>query len=856
MIPKPVRTLTASPALPPALMRLRELAYNLRWAWDEDALDLFRRLGTDHWSASGHNPVLLLGILPQQELIDASNDESFLAHLKRVSADHDAYMAQTSTWYQKNGGENTDVVAYFSAEFGVTECLPIFAGGLGALAGDHLKSASDMGIPLVGVGLLYQQGYFRQHLNEAGWQQETYQPNDFANLPLVLEYDTHGAPLTVSVGFPGRQVHARIWRVQVGRVPLYLLDTNFAANPRDEDRDLTDYLYGGGDELRIRQEVMLGIGGYRALHALNIRPGIYHINEGHSAFLALERIRIYMQSKGLSFDEARLAATAGIVFTTHTPVEAGHDRFVPRLMDTYLTGFAERELHLSRRDFLGLGRHDANNDNEKFGMTKLALQMCAVCNGVAKLHGEVSRKMWQNLWPNVPEHEIPIGHVTNGVHVSSWLSSDMKQLFDRYLGPRWRTEPGDRSIWSRIDQVPRAALWRTHVLRRERLIDLARKRVQLQLHRVGAPQADQHAAAAVLDPQALTIGFARRFATYKRATLLLSDLDRLARIVGSEDHPVQIIFSGKAHPRDQPGKELIQRIVTIARQHPFRGRIVFLEDYDMAITRAMVQGADVWLNTPRRPREASGTSGMKAAVNGCLNVSVLDGWWDEAYDPDLGWAIGTREVISDQAYQDAVEADNLYDVLEHDIVPLFYRRTSDGLPREWIQRMHGSIAEYASRFNSHRMVEEYYTGAYRLVASHCNDLITEDMSNVQALAAWSGKVASKWGSVRIRTEGCGTKSMLQVGETFCVRASVDLGGLEPDDVDVELYFGEVTAAEEIVHPQVIPLEMTGRDGGTYAFGTDTVTCPRSGLFGYTVRVVPKRKGVPWMRGWAVWPSAE
>ena len=856
MIPKPVQSFTVTPVLPPALVRLRELAYNLRWAWDEDALDLFRRLGPEHWSASEHNPVRLLGTVPQQALIDASNDESFLAHLQRVSSAHDAYMAGKSTWYHKNGCGDAEPIAYFSAEFGVTECLPIFAGGLGALAGDHLKSASDMGIPLVGMGLLYQQGYFRQHLNEDGWQQETYQLNDFANLPLTLESDTSGTPLTVSVEFPGREVHARIWRLQVGRNPLYLLDTNFAANPRDEDRDLTDYLYGGGDELRIRQEVMLGIGGCRALKVLELTPRVYHINEGHSAFLALERIRTYMQETGLAFEEARLVAASGIVFTTHTPVEAGHDRFDARLMDTYLTRFAERELHLSRRDFLALGRQDANDENEKFGMTKLALRMCAICNGVAKLHGEVSRKMWQNLWPNLPEEEVPIGHVTNGVHVSSWLSSDMKQLFDRHLGPKWRTEPGDKTAWSRVDQVPGAALWQAHVLRRERLVNLVRNRVQRQLRRSGAPHANPQAVTATLDPHALTIGFARRFATYKRATLLLSDLDRLARIVANEDHPVQIIFSGKAHPRDQPGKELIQRIVTIAKEEPFRGRIVFLDDYDMTITRAMVQGSDVWLNTPRRPREASGTSGMKAAVNGCLNVSVLDGWWDEAYDPDLGWAIGTRDTMPDSAYQDVVEAANLYDILEKEIVPLFYQRTSDGLPREWIQRMRGAIAEYAARFNSHRMLEEYYTTAYRVVAGHSARLITPDMHRAKELAAWSRNVASKWSSVHISMNDVQAKGRLQVGEAFSVRAHVNLGGLQPEDVDVQLYFGEVNAAEEIVLPHVIPLEKLEGDGGSLTFGADAITCPQSGKFGYTVRVVPKDNGVPWLRGWVVWAASE
>ena len=857
MKPTPIHTFTAVPSLPPSLESLRDLAFNVRWAWNEDARDLFRRLGAGLWTSSGHNPVVLLGTIAQETLAEAEQDEDFQAHLARVCAEHDAYMEKKATWFEEyHQSASAPLVAYFSAEFGVTECLPIFAGGLGALAGDHLKSASDMGVPIVGVGLLYQQGYFRQHLNEAGWQQETYEENDFANLPLRLERDSAGDPVTVSVDYPGRKVYARIWRLQVGRVPLFLLDTNFSANTRDEDRDLTDYLYGGGNELRIRQEIMLSIGGYRALNALGLAPHVYHVNEGHSAFLALERIRRFMQQGGLSFNEARIVSSASIVFTTHTPVEAGHDRFPPDLMDRYLVGYANRELSLSRQEFLALGREDPDNEQESFGMTKLALRMSAANNAVAKLHGEVSRRMWQCLWPNLPEEEVPIGHVTNGIHVLSWLSAEMKQLFDRYLGPRWRSQTGDAQVWSRVDQIPRAALWRTHALRRERLVELSRRCLKQQLQRTGAPQVEVDATAEVLDSRALTIGFARRFATYKRATLLFRDRERLARILANEERPVQIIFSGKAHPRDHPGKELIRRIVTLSQEEPFRRRIVFLENYDMAVTRSMVQGADVWLNTPRRPREASGTSGMKAAANGGLNLSVLDGWWDEGYRPELGWAIGAGETYEDEAYQDSIEAANLYDLLEFDVVPLFYKRSSDGLPKGWIDRMKGSIAAYTAQFNSHRMVQEYYDRAYLPATKRYQRLVADDMSRARALASWSRHMQQHWDGVTVALRDRDALRELQVGEQFSVQVHVHLGALTPDDVEVQLYLGRVTSAGEIVDPDIRTIRPSGGSDGEFDYTAHAVTCRQSGFHGFTVRVLPRHRNlnVPFLQGRVVWAS--
>ncbi|MFY9727216.1 MAG: alpha-glucan family phosphorylase, partial [Bryobacteraceae bacterium] len=629
---KPAHVFKVIPSLPARLEGLRTLAYNLRWSWDHNTVELFRRLDSDLWESTGHNPVRMLGLIGQAQLEAAARDDAFIAYLHHTEIALASYLAGEASWYRRFSGEIDGVlVAYFSAEFGITECLSIFAGGLGMLAGDHLKSASDLGVPLVGVGLLYQQGYFRQYLNAAGWQQESYEDNDFQNLPIALERRADGTPLTVDLSYDGRKIAAQIWRAVVGRVSLYLLDTNIAQN-RPEDRDITDQLYGGGNEMRLKQEIMLGIGGCRALEALGLEPTVYHMNEGHSAFLSLERVRRLMERDSLSFAEAREVACAGLVFTTHTPVPAGHDYFSPGLLDRYLGEYVT-SLGLSRAEFYGLGRQNPANDSEEFCMTVLALRMAASSNGVSQLHGAVSRKMWKSLWPGVPEDEIPIGSVTNGVHLRSWISAEMNQLYDRYLSPKWREEHADTELWKRAETIPAAELWRTHERRRERLVGFARRRLRVQLERRGAPQAEIDAGEEALDPDALTIGFARRFATYKRATLLLRDPDRLARILNNPQRPVQIVFAGKAHPRDDAGKVFIQQIVKLAQRPEFRRHIVFLEDYDPAVARSLVQGADVWLNTPLRPQEASGTSGMKALANGGLNLSILDGWWDEAWHP-------------------------------------------------------------------------------------------------------------------------------------------------------------------------------------------------------------------------------
>ncbi|MBN1247967.1 MAG: alpha-glucan family phosphorylase [Anaerolineae bacterium] len=842
MKPKPIRTFSIIPSLPDPLKPLWSLAYNLRWAWKYDTIELFMRLDPELWEATNHNPVRMLGMIQQERLAELAEDVGFIAHLERATRYLDDYMASAEgAWFTHSYGDvDSSRIAYFSLEFGVTESLMIFAGGLGILAGDHLKSSSDLNVPLVGVGLLYQQGYFRQYLNQAGWQQEAYEYNHFDNLPLTRERDEDGKPLRIEVALPGRAVYAQIWRVQVGRVPLYLLDTNIPENTRPQDRDITDQLYGGDQDLRIKQEILLGIGGYRALRALGIAPTVYHMNEGHSAFLGVEHIRQLMHDHDLSFAEAREAASAGLVFTTHTPVPAGHDRFPPHLMQHYFHDFVTGGLTLDWNQFMALGRENPFDHNEPFCMTVLAIRLSSYSNGVSELHGEVSREMWQGLWPGLPQEEIPISHVTNGVHILSWLSRDMKVLYDRYLGPGWREDPGEESVWRRAHDIASDELWRTHERRRERLVSFTRRRLRNQLEERGASPSDIRAAEEVLDPEALTIGFARRFATYKRATLILKDPDRLARILNDPDRPVQIIFSGKAHPRDNPGKAMIQEIVNLARQDRFRNRIVFLEDYDMIVARYLVQGCDVWLNNPRRPREASGTSGMKAVANGLLTLSTIDGWWAEAYTPEVGWAIGRGEVYDDLDYQDRVEAEALYNLLERDVVPMFYDRVGR-VPRQWVEQMKVSISSLSHFFNTNRMVAEYTERFYMPLVARSEKLWADDFARAKALAQWRSRLTQAWSQVRVEAVEGDLPSELHVGETFRAEATVFLGELNPDEVCVQLYEGLVNPLGELVRGVPVAMKLSKKlDAQRYRFTAETV-CTMSGLHGYTVRILPSHE---------------
>jgi starch phosphorylase len=840
------RTFTVLPQLPERLKALHAVAYNLWWSWHPEAWDLFRRVDADRFDELDHSPVRLLGAVGQDRIRELHADDGFLAHLDRVAGQLERYLA-SKTWFEETygkieaGGPGQKCVAYFSMEFGIHESVPVYSGGLGVLAGDHLKSASDLGVPLVGVGIMFREGYFRQYLNADGWQQERYPENDFTNLPLIAEHAADGSPLTVTVPMPGRPVAARVWRIQVGRVPLYLLDCNIPQNSA-EDRTITAQLYGGDKENRIKQEVVLGVGGLRALRALNREPTVCHLNEGHSAFGALERIRVVMQERRLDFGAARELVKAGTVFTTHTPVPAGNEVFNADLVMRYL-GEPMQSLGLDRRAFLGLGRVNPDNDAEPFGMTVLALKLANVANGVSRLHGEVSRTMWQGLWPNLPVAEVPITSVTNGVHTRSWLSPEVGLIYDRYLGVQWEERPTDYAIWRRVDSIPDTELWRTSGRARSRLVHMARKRLAAQDQKRGASPAEVARAAEVLDPDALTIGFARRFATYKRGNLLFRDSERLSRLLNHKHWPVQVIIAGKAHPHDTEGKKVIADVVHMARRADLRARVVFIEDYDMNVARTMVEGVDIWLNNPRRPLEASGTSGMKVAVNAGLNLSVLDGWWVEGYAGDNGWAIGAGEEYADLAYQDEVEGRAIYDLLEQEVVPTFYNRGPDGVPREWVRRMKRAIRTLIPVFNTNRMVQEYVEKCYWPSARRHEALERDGAKPASELAAWRGRLLKSWPGVRVEAVEAADGAFLKVGADLAVTARIDLAGLSPDDVTVELFHGSLDNLGEIPAGQVTAMRPAQHADGRFTY-QGVIACQASGQFGYAVRVLPRHGLLP------------
>jgi starch phosphorylase len=687
------------------------LARNLWWSWNPEVINLFRDLDPIRWRQLAHNPIALLKEFTPERLEMRAAELVLYSRINYAYRRLKEYLAETPIWARTHAGKlGFKPVAYFSLEFGVHESIPIYSGGLGVLSGDHIKSASGLGVPLVAVGLFYDQGYFKQHLDMEGWQQEEYLNIKVENLPMEPARGPDGKPITVDIHTRSGSLRVKVWLMRVGRVRLFLLDSDVEGNS-PEDRELTSRLYGGDNRTRIRQELVAGVGGSRALKAMGITPGVYHLNEGHSAFATLEASRERMKDDGLGFDEAIRVVAQHTVFTTHTPVPAGHDRFDGSLIEEHL-GPLRDELGISHEQLMGLGRVEPKNESEPFCMTVLGLKLSRRANAVSCLHGHVTRRMWAHLWPWRVEEEIPIGHITNGVHVPSWLAWQMQNLYDRHFPAGWQTRQGEPEVWQGIWSVDPGELWETHHALKNLLLAFVRRRVSRQCRRRGEDDEVVEAARNLFEPTILTIGFARRFATYKRADLLLTDADRLAAIVNNPDRPVQIIFAGKAHPADDPGKALIKRIAGLRHDPRFAARVTFIEDYDINVCRHLIQGVDVWLNSPRRPLEASGTSGQKAVLNGALNLSVLDGWWAEAYDGVNGFAIGKGKSHVDSRVTDARDAEALYDVLENEVIPLYYDRDVDGLPRQWIQRMKRSISSLAWRFSAHRMVADYVLSAY------------------------------------------------------------------------------------------------------------------------------------------------
>lgn len=877
-----VHEYTVYPQMPPRLAGLWELVYNLRWTWNARTYDVFEHLDHVMLQKCGGNPALLLRRVSRDRLQWAAEDAAFLGHLDEAVDSLRRYLVEP-VWFETHHPEAKDLCfAYFCMEYGLTACLPIYSGGLGVLAGDHLKAASGLGIPLVALGLLYSKGYFVQTLDDEGWQREDYRANDFTTLPVlpVVEGETwragalgaagaapQGEPLKVTLDIGGRTVWARVWRVRVGRVNLFLLDTLVPENDAHAQA-ITGQLYGGGTEDRLAQEMVLGIGGVRALRALGADPCAVHLNEGHAVFASLERTRILMETEGLTFVEARQATGAGTLFTTHTPVPAGFDLFSKALIDHHL-GSTIKALGLDTEEFMRMGRVNRDDQAGEFNVAVLALRHAPRRNAVSRLHRRVTAQMMQPGWVDFPRGEMPIESVTNGVHTKSWVSAEMEQLFDHYLGPRWREDASAKEAWQQIDHIPDMELWLTHSRLRERLVAQAREwvRVQSRGRRSGSGRGPD--LEPPLRPDALTVGFARRFATYKRANLIFRDVARLKAILTDEARPVQLLVAGKAHPRDGAGKDFIRGMLEIVRREGLEDRVVFLEDYDIGKTSLLVQGVDVWLNNPRRPYEACGTSGMKVVPNGGLNLSVLDGWWAEAYRPGVGWQIGDGQEFAHADYQDEYDAECLYSLLEREVIPLFYDRDWEGLPRGWVAKMKESIRVLAPAFSGDRMVKQYTERFYLPAAQQYKRLAADGFAKAKEISAWKQRVRDVWPEVKVtaveedlaalaetrpgEVEGAtsqgaaarpaaGAARQVAVGEQIPITARVRLAGLQPSDVTVQAFYSALRPDGTLRDGKALPLDWEREEKGEHVY-RGAVPARSSGLHGYSVRVLPSHDDV-------------
>jgi len=827
--------MTVFPIMPSRINRLYELAYNLWWSWHPEARALYSTLDPQLWDHVWHNPVRFLSEVEPTRLEEAANQADYLQRYHSVLSNFDAYMQppQHETWFSRTYPKLTNrTIAYFSAEFGLHEALPIYSGGLGILSGDHCKEASDLDLPFVGVGFLYPQGYFRQGITREGIQEASYDKLHFSEAPAIPACDADGNEVMIAVELPGRRIHAKVWKLQVGRIPLYLMDTDVEPNA-PLDRELSARLYGGDREMRIAQEIVLGIGGVRALRALGISPAAWHINEGHAAFLNLERCRELVAS-GLSFNEAREAVAANSLFTTHTPVPAGNDTFSYDLVDKYFGSYWS-QLGLTREQFMQVARED-HGWGPTYGMTVLALRLTGQHNGVSALHGAVSRKMWQFLWPGVDSEEVPIESITNGVHTPSWIAPEMDALFKHYLGEDWESHVDGANFWDRISDIPDEALWKTHVQRKQALIDFIRRHLKQHHLRLGEGAVQIAEFEGMLDTNALMIGFARRFATYKRATLIFRDIERLQRILHNPARPVRIIFAGKAHPADEPGKALIEQVYRLSRSDALRGKVIFLENYDIDMARYLVSGTDLWLNNPIRPHEASGTSGQKAALNGQPNCSILDGWWAEGYNGKNGWAIGEEREYHDADVQAEADSLSLYRLLEEEIVPTYYDRDTDGIPHGWIGIMKEAIRTCAPQFSMKRMVKEYTTRFYVPEIQLGTQIEQNKYEKARALASWKEQIRQSWAGLELYVEGQ-RDGQLSLGEDILVRAWVRGDKLRPEYLSVELVYGEVD--DDVVIPKhTLPMEYIKKElDGSFRYEI-RLKPDESGSIGYGVRVLP------------------
>ena len=843
----PIHTYNVVPQLPKTLEPLRELAVNLWWTWEPAARALFRHLDPELWHKTNHNPVRMLQLCKQARLAELSENDDFLREMNGVIVRFRAYIGRADTWGKtRKNSPLAGPVAYFSAEFGFHESFPNYSGGLGILSGDHCKSASDLDIPFVAVGLLYRHGYFRQQINKEGWQESLALDQNFSHLPVQELKGKDGNVLTISVKILDRWVVAKVWKLAIGRIPLYLLDTHLPENA-PEDREITAQLYGGDHEMRIKQEIILGIGGVHALAALGIKPSVHHLNEGHAAFIALELIRRRVQEQGLDFYSALQATAAGNIFTTHTPVPAGNDAFPLELMRKYF-GDYPASVGIDFETFASFGQ-TRKDPHEPFSMTILALRSSRHANGVSALHGRVSQTLWTDVWAGIPVTEVPITSVTNGIHTKTWMAPDFVKVYDRYM-PGWEDALTDRDFWRKVQDIPDDVIWDTHQKQKLRMVNFIRERVRVQRQRLGESPEKMRAISSMLNPEVLTIGFARRFATYKRATLLFADPERLHKLMNNSERPVQFVFAGKAHPKDEPGKRFIQEVYKYTRMPEFEGRIVFCEDYDHYVGRRLYQGVDLWLNNPRRPLEASGTSGMKLPPSGGLNLSVLDGWWCEAYrdNPKSGWAIGaeipesTTEV--DEKFEKEVDVASLFHILDTQVLPLYYAKPDGRLPVAWINLMRESIRTVVPTFNTHRMVQEYTERLYDSAARAHTTLNADGGKKAIELSQWKANIRRDWShvsasEVAVRT---GNGPSVMVGDQLEVSARIALGPIAPEFVRVEAYFGGQVNGQ-IADAKTVELKRVEKlSDGAYRFAGN-IPAHESGTYGLSVRVIPSHPNV-------------
>ena len=836
--------ITVNPQLPKNINRLQEIANNLWWSWNSEFLRLFKKIDNDLWETVDKNPVKFLRRVSQERIERASNDDKFVKEYNKVVKNFDDYMTSKDTWFNKKYPENkNDLIAYFSAEYGLDETIPIYSGGLGILSGDHLKSASDLGIPLVGVGLLYKNGYFNQKIEGYGIQVSEYQDIDLENLPINPVKNEKGEDLIIYVKFPKRRLYLKVWQINVGRVKLYLLDSDIDNN-NPEDRDVTLRLYGGDQEMRIRQEIVLGMSGVELLKVLGLNPTIYHMNEGHSAFLTLELMKNTIEEKQVSFDVAKDIVSAKTVFTTHTPVPAGNDIFPVDLVEKYFKNYWEF-LGTDRETFLRLGMKPTDNMENSFNMGILALKIAGKKNGVSKLHGEVSRELFGEVWPNIAANESPITYVTNGIHTCSWLAPKLKDLYNEYLTtpatPFWQDKIHLEETWKRIKNIPNDKLWQVHLERKQKLIELIKENTTNRLRRAGVSYEEVKEIVSGLNANDLIIGFARRFATYKRATLIFNDIERITEILNDSERPVKLVFAGKAHPADKPGQDLIKYIHELSMKPQFKGKIFLLENYNIAMSRYLVSGVDVWLNTPRRPMEASGTSGQKASVNGVINFSVLDGWWAEGYDQTNGWNIGTNKEYSSYQEQDIADSESIYRTLENKIIPMFYDRNENGISDRWVETMKNSIITTGGKYSTARMLVDYTNKLYMPLINLTNEYFNI-LERAVEFTSWKKDIYTHWKNITIEQEDNPENINIDAGDSIEVRCNVTIPNLSKDDIQVQVYCGRVADNGTVDDVIVIPMKFVSEEEEYKRYHYSAkIKLQTGGNYGYTFRVMPQNE---------------